>query len=593
MRNIFDGYSGGTDLVEDQLGESYRVVKEVQSNLASIETAAANVQAIIDATTAAGLAENYASALRNYTMGIDYPTPTDGVDPVTGVVDTRSFDVVAGGRVKNYLNDGGTAVFRYELATVAAFAADFASKTDLPANVADYGASPSATAAANVTAFQAALDTGRSVFIPGGTYNLNAKLTSTGKAVSIVTDGAVILKWQAGIGTNQGFDFTFSNLTTHTLSIGDIELVTECEGGGSAIKAVWPVGAGGFNRLWQLGKIRIRGADIIAQDGFWDYGLDTTNGWLGFCETLDFYGQASGVTPLSTAAWVARGTSTDSRVHIRARYAKAMLLIAGFSEGLDISGSFAVACDYAVDCTGTTGLNTPGFMWIGGHAACFKGGVRAINIHQGNVSDILVYKRNDSAQNFIAFDLDNGSFDWQISNCKVFSLGNPSGGTTIAVKDAGANNTVSNMRTDACDTDVSLVAGARGFSHTFGRADTNKGVITQGSVDGQVICLPGGSLGGTTGYFDILTANSATPSILGYRKWGSCGHILTASSVATTITDFTGGFPGDEFVLQANDANTTLQHSAGLQLNGAVNKVMASAETIRLRRVSSTAWKQI
>ena len=459
-------------------------------------------------------------------------------------------------------------------------------------SAADFGASPSATAAANVTAFQAALDDGRPVFIPGGTYSLNAKLTSSGKAVSIITDGAAILQWVTGSAT-QGLDFTFANLTTHTLSIGDIELVTACEGGGTAIKATWPVGASGFNRLWQLGKIRMRGSDIVGQVGYWDNGLDTTNGWLGFCDTLDFYGKGSGVTPLSTAAWASRGTSTDSRVHIRARYAKAMLLIAGFSEGLDVSGSFAVACDYAVDCSGTSGLNTPGFVWIGGHAACFKGGIRSVNILQANVSDLLLYKRPDSAQNFIGFDLDSASTDWQVSNCKVFSLGNPGGGTTTALKDAGVNNSTVNLRTVGCDTDVSIVSGASGFSHTFSRSDNTRGAITQGDTDGQVVCLPGGSFGGTTSYFDTLTANSATPSILGHRKWGSCGHFLTANTLATTITDFTGGFPGDEFVLQANDANTTVQHNAGMQLNGGANKVMVAAETIRLRRVTSTAWKQI
>lgn len=459
-------------------------------------------------------------------------------------------------------------------------------------SVTDFGAATGNTGAANVTAFQAALNDGRAIFIPNGTYSLNAKLTSTGKPVTIYTDGQVTLKWLTGSAT-QGLDFTFSNLTTQTLSIGDIELVTEREGGGTAIKAVWPDGASGFNRLWQLGKIRMRGSDIVGQVGYWDYGLDTTNGWLGFGEALDFYGKGSGVTPLSTAAWVARGKSTDSRVHIRARYAKSMLLIAGFSEGLDVSGSFAVACDYAVDCSGTSGLNTPGFVWIGGHAACFKGGIRSVNILQGNVSNLLFYKRTDSAQNFIGFDLDSASTEWQISDCKVFSLANQGGGTTTAIKDAGVNNITVNLRSVGCDTDVNVVSGASGFSHTFSRSDNTRGAITQGDADGQVVCLPGGAFGNTTSYFDTLAANSATPSILGYRKWGSCGHILTANSIATTITDFTGGFPGDEFVLQANDANTTVQHNAGMQLNGGVNKVLASAETIRLRRVTSTVWKQV
>lgn len=46
MRNIFDSVSGGTDVVEDQLGESYLVVREVRDNLAAITNVSASVDAI-------------------------------------------------------------------------------------------------------------------------------------------------------------------------------------------------------------------------------------------------------------------------------------------------------------------------------------------------------------------------------------------------------------------------------------------------------------------------------------------------------------------------------------------------------------------
>lgn len=473
----------------------------------------------------------------------------------------------------------------YTDGSVGARLKQFVSVMDAP-----YGAKGDG-ATNDTVSIQTALNTGKTLVFPSGTYILNAKLTSSGKAVSIVTLGAVTLKWLSGSAT-QGLDFTFTNLTSHTLSIGDIALVTACEGGGTALKATWPDGPTGYNRLMTFGRVMIRGADIPGQVGYWAEGIDTTNAWLAYGETLDFYGKVSGTTNLSNSAWVSRGHTTEARCLVRARHAKAMLRLAGFSEGFDVSGSIAVACDWGLDCDAImSGLNTPGFVWIGGHAACYKGAVRAVNLLQGHVADILVYKRPDSAQNFIAFDLDSASNDWSINDCDVFSLGNPGGGTTTALKDAGGNNTTK-IKTYACETDINLAATAGGFSHIV-TSGTGRANITQGSVSGSVTVLPGASATASNNYFDVLTANSATPSILGYRKWGSCGHILTASSVATTITDFTGAFPGDEFVLQANDANTTVQHSAGVQLAAGVNKVLAAGETIRLRRVSSTAWKQI
>ena len=471
-------------------------------------------------------------------------------------------------------------------------------RTKINANFTElYGRTPNSVndfaGATTTLKFQAALDSGLPFFIPAGTYNLTAKLTSANKAVQIFTQPGVTLKWTSA-ATTQGLEFTFNNITSQFCQIGDMALVTEKEGGGTAIKCTWPSGPTGYARLFEAGKIRASGADIPGLVGYWDAGIDLENGWLAYCETLDFYGKPSGVTPLSTAAFIARGTTTDSRINIRARWAKAMALIAGFSELLDISGSIAVACDYGVDCSGTSGLNTPGFMWLGGHASCFKGAIRAVNILQGNVNGILVYKRTDSAQNFIAFDLDSASTEWQITDCKVFSLSNPGGGTTTAIKDAGVNNTSTGIRTVGCDTDVNIVSGAGGFNHAINRSDNTRGAITQGDTDGIVAVYPGGAAGSSTNYFDLLTANSATPSVLGYRRWAAGGgHFLTANSGATTVTNFTGGFPGDEFVVQANDANTTIQHNAGLLLNGGVNKVMANGDTIRLRRVNSTTWKQI
>ncbi len=106
---------------------TYRVViKDADGNTLPNGESDPYIPGVVDALAPeiaadAADARAYATSLLNYTMGIDWPTPEDGVDPVTGVPDGRSFDVVADGTLKNYLNDGGTAVFRYEVLTVAAF----------------------------------------------------------------------------------------------------------------------------------------------------------------------------------------------------------------------------------------------------------------------------------------------------------------------------------------------------------------------------------------------------------------------------------------------------------------------------------------
>lgn len=68
----------------------------------------------------AGLAEGFATILGNYSLGIRYSAAADGVDPVVGVSDGRSYEVLTGGRITGYVNNGGVATGPlYEIATAA------------------------------------------------------------------------------------------------------------------------------------------------------------------------------------------------------------------------------------------------------------------------------------------------------------------------------------------------------------------------------------------------------------------------------------------------------------------------------------------
>lgn len=77
-----------------------------------------------------------------------------------------------------------------------------------PANVLDYGASPTASAAANSTAIQAAIDTGRRVYIPKGVYEISSTLRFQQPGQIIYGDGRnfgadgnqTTLKWTGSSG---------------------------------------------------------------------------------------------------------------------------------------------------------------------------------------------------------------------------------------------------------------------------------------------------------------------------------------------------------------------------------------------------------
>jgi len=94
------------------------------------------------------------------------------------------------------------------------------------ANVLDYGASPSASAATNTTAFQAAFNTGKLVYVPKGLYYVNPGITTTGagmvgdgpKATLIVVSGTFstnIITWN-GVGGPGVYGPMFRDFTLQT-----------------------------------------------------------------------------------------------------------------------------------------------------------------------------------------------------------------------------------------------------------------------------------------------------------------------------------------------------------------------------------------
>jgi len=81
-------------------------------------------------------------------------------------------------------------------------------------------------------------------------------------------------------------------------------------------------------------------------------------------------------------------------------------------------------------------------------------------------------------------------------------------------------------------------------------------------------------------------SGSATPALV---NGVFCDNLVYANNGgATTITDITGGYPGQTLIIESSNGNTTIQHGAAISLQGAVNFVMAASNTLSLVRAASS-----
>ncbi len=91
---------------------------------------------------------------------------------------------------------------------------------------------------------------------------------------------------------------------------------------------------------------------------------------------------------------------------------------------------------------------------------------------------------------------------------------------------------------------------------------------------------------GAFAQWGTLTVNSATPAVTLGKKF------IGANTAPTTITNFTGGYDGQEICVVFTSANTTLDFtSSSLKGNGGVDRAMASGDAIKaVYRAGASAW---
>lgn len=89
-------------------------------------------------------------------------------------------------------------------------------------------------------------------------------------------------------------------------------------------------------------------------------------------------------------------------------------------------------------------------------------------------------------------------------------------------------------------------------------------------------------------YTNVITlANDATPSVFDVEQLGAA-----KTGGTTTITDFDGGYPGQNFTLRSDHA-VTITDGTNILLNGSANFVMAAGDTLTLHMVNDQVWEEI
>lgn len=85
----------------------------------------------------------------------------------------------------------------------------------------------------------------------------------------------------------------------------------------------------------------------------------------------------------------------------------------------------------------------------------------------------------------------------------------------------------------------------------------------------------------------LFLAGDANPSVVDGAK-----IYKTQNAGAVNLASFTKGVPGQNFLLLAGDANTTLINSANLILKGGVNVLLAVGNTKQFFTEDGTVWRE-
>lgn len=270
------------------------------------------------------------------------------------------------------------------------------------ANIADWGASPGAGAAANTAAVQAAVDyaieNGVAIYVPGGVYLLNDKITADAP-ITIYGDGFNIseLRWTAD-ATDSGIEVV-AGTSAKCSEVYDLSLTTLKVAEGTALTFDYSGNIDGGNivpRAYNRAKVArcfIGGATHYVTDG-WLNGIDfisCLSCTVESCRINGIYQGTYGTSPLAENGISFGGSGQPTSLVVSATW------ISAWKKGLyteDAEGVYVTNCEFvSVDkgCVVNNASGEPLFNFNNSHVASFVTGIEVTNCIAVNINGSDIY----------------------------------------------------------------------------------------------------------------------------------------------------------------------------------------------------------
>jgi hypothetical protein len=455
----------------------------------------------------------------------------------------------------------------------------------------------------DTTAIQAALDaavaSGKTLFVPSGSYKCSARIevTSTsGQTCQITGENQyeAELFWTDTATDGGGISITYQDLQRPPL-VSDLSLYTQALGTGTALLITGPEAASSIYNGPIVIRLSVRGKDI--ESDCWDVNIHFYTAWYIKLDSviingLNEYGPVfnSSVGIKLTSCQVCYMTSFNI-FHVDIAVEEAASGVASHGEGFSFSNFELVGVNRGINLA-ADGV-APGTNIGPGHINAFQFGINLANQYQTTIHDLLIYKTTDavgSPLSFVGINLAD-CFINRIHNNFIHGF---TSANLVGIQLSGSTTSDFNMVHHnqiyyfglSSGNKIGIVLGTGAGKNIF---DTN---FCDDSVDAPYQINVDADV---QNYFfnnipaldETFTANNATPSVGN----GTSNFFVTANALATTITNFTNGYLGQEIRILANDANTTIQHNAGLILRGGANYVMSNGDILSLHRQGSL-WRE-
>lgn len=430
-------------------------------------------------------------------------------------------------------------------------------------------------------AFQAAINVlpvvpGGELNIPAGNFLLSGTLTVDNKNLKIRGAGrqSTRLRWYDDAATTSlgGIIFTTTDIL-HEFGCEGVHFVTDFAGGAgnTPISGTWPTTSSGQNRTCVIRDNEFSGSG----SGYWTQLISLSEAWNCILEDNMFTNSTSTSEVIALA-----GMCGDAQINGNVIYnGSTGINVIANTEGIRVTDNAIIGVNIGVNYSPTV-TGRPGTDISGNHISSANVGIRGSEAVQLSITKNLIYKVGNG--DFIGIDLASNTDDCRV--CDNFVLYISGTGTTTGISLADASNAIiHHNELSGLGTGIGAGATSTTCLITDNLCPSTTTPVSNGGVTNRIYNnWPISSI-------VTFSANDATPSI--------GGHVIdifqTANTVATTITAFDDGYVGQKITVMANDANTTIQHNAGLILQGAANYAMANGAIITLRLFSSGLWREI